>query len=279
MAKGAAPKNVCIFAHHDESYEYFTPLRKLIFFVLSFLMMVCVYAGNVPTGGTTASDNRESNTHQADSDTIAPSAAKADTATLRRLAADTTLTTAPRRRGLRYDSAAADTARTDTIKKREPGIDAPVDYECSDSLVYDATTGLVHLYGKAKVKYMDMTLDAAKITMCMDSNKVTAEGLADSTGVPKDIPVYHQGADEYTSERMAFNFKTKKGFIQNVSTKQGDGFLTSQRSKRSADGTLYLEHATYTTCDAEHPHFYIALSRAKARPGKETVSGPAYLVV
>ena len=279
MAKGAAPKNVCIFAHHDESYEYFTPLRKLIFFVLSFLMMVCVYAGNVPTGGTTASDNRESNTHQADSDTIAPSAAKADTATLRRLAADTTLTTAPRRRGLRYDSAAADTARTDTIKKREPGIDAPVDYECSDSLVYDATSGLVHLYGKAKVKYMDMTLDAAKITMCMDSNKVTAEGLADSTGVPKDIPVYHQGADEYTSERMAFNFKTKKGFIQNVSTKQGDGFLTSQRSKRSADGTLYLEHATYTTCDAEHPHFYIALSRAKARPGKETVSGPAYLVV
>ena len=55
--------------------------------------------------------------------------------------------------------------------------------------------------------------------------------------------------------------------------------MQSQHSKRAADGTLYLEHAKYTTCDAKHPHFYIALSRAKVRPGKESVFGPAYLVV
>ena len=78
---------------------------------------------------------------------------------------------------------------------------------------------------------------------------------------------------------MAFNFKTKKGYITNVETTQGDGFMQSQHSKRAADGTLYLEHAKYTTCDAKHPHFYIALSRAKVRPGKESVFGPAYLVV
>lgn len=78
---------------------------------------------------------------------------------------------------------------------------------------------------------------------------------------------------------MAFNFKTKKGYITNVETTQGDGFMQSQHSKRAADGTLYLEHAKYTTCDAKHPHFYLALSRAKVRPGKESVFGPAYLVV
>lgn len=181
-------------------------------------------------------------------------------------------------RGLRYDSTAIDTTATDSAK-RKPGIDAPVDYECTDSLVYDAETRLVHLYGKAQVKYMDMTLNAAKITMNMDSSMVRAAGERDTAGILQDKPVYSQGSDNYHSELMAFNFKTKKGYITNVETTQGNGFMQSQHSKRAADGTLYLEHAKYTTCDAKHPHFYIALSRAKVRPGKESVFGPAYLVV
>lgn len=181
-------------------------------------------------------------------------------------------------RGLRYDSTAIDTAAADSAK-RKPGIDAPVDYECTDSLVYDAETRLVHLYGKAQVKYMDMTLNAAKITMNMDSSMVRAAGERDTAGILQDKPVYSQGSDNYHSELMAFNFKTKKGYITNVETTQGDGFMQSQHSKRAADGTLYLEHAKYTTCDAKHPHFYLALSRAKVRPGKESVFGPAYLVV
>lgn len=181
-------------------------------------------------------------------------------------------------RGLRYDSTAIDTTAADSAK-RKPGIDAPVDYECTDSLVYDAETRLVHLYGKAQVKYMDMTLNAAKITMNMDSSMVRAAGERDTAGILQDKPVYSQGSDNYHSELMAFNFKTKKGYITNVETTQGDGFMQSQHSKRAADGTLYLEHAKYTTCDAKHPHFYIALSRAKVRPGKECVFGPAYPVV
>lgn len=148
-------------------------------------------------------------------------------------------------------------------------------------MVYDAATGLAYLYGKAQVNYQNMQLTAAKIAMNMDSSLVHAEARPDSTaeGGLAEKPVYHQGSDEYNSERMSFNFKTKKGFIQNVATRQGDGFMVSEKSKRSADGTLYLEHGRYTTCDAKHPHFYLALSRAKVRPGKEVVFGPAHLVV
>jgi lipopolysaccharide assembly outer membrane protein LptD (OstA) len=172
-----------------------------------------------------------------------------------------------------------DTVAVDTVKKKSAGLDAPVEYESNDSLVYDTDTRLVYLYGKAKVNYQNMELDAGQIAMNMDSSLVHAEGSRDTAGVAVDLPVYTQGTDSYNSERMSFNFKTKRGFISNVNTKQGDGFLQSQRSKRTQDGTLYLEHAKYTTCDAEHPHFYLALSRGKVRPGKETVFGPAYLVV
>ena len=174
-----------------------------------------------------------------------------------------------------------DSVKVDTVKPNKPGIDSPVEYEAQDSMVYDAATGLAYLYGKAEVNYQNMKLNAAKIAMNMDSSLVHAEARLDSTaeGGLAEKPLYHQGSDEYESERMSFNFKTKKGYIRNVSTKQGDGFMVSERSKRAADGTLYLEKARYTTCDAKHPHFYLALSKAKVRPGKETVFGPAHLVV
>lgn len=115
--------------------------------------------------------------------------------------------------------------------------------------------------------------------MSLDSSLVRATGTADSTGAISGTPVFTMGQDKYESDTMAFNFKTKKGFIYNVYTEQEDGYLSSQHSKRDSSGVLYLEHGRYTTCDQPHPDFYIALSRAKVRPGKDVVFGPAYLVV
>ena len=172
------------------------------------------------------------------------------------------------------DTVAADTTR------RKTGLEAPVDYTATDSLVYDAATGFAHLYGDAKVNYQNMALTADYIRMNLDSNLVHASGMEDSlTHELKGKPIYKQGSEEYESERMSFNFKTKKGFIQNVKTTQGEGFMRSADSKRSNDGYFYLQNAEYTTCDADHPHFCLRLTRAKVSPGKETFFGPAYLVV
>lgn len=115
--------------------------------------------------------------------------------------------------------------------------------------------------------------------MNMDSSTVYAVYGLDSLGNKFGMPVFKDGGEEYKSENMTYNFETKKGFIRNVYTAQQDGFLTSEDSKKGADNEMYLRHGRYTTCDEEHPHFYIALSRAKARTGKDVFSGPAWLVV
>ena len=179
------------------------------------------------------------------------------------------------------DSIATDSLSNDSVvtEKREPGIESPIDFVAKDSMVYDASVGLAFLYGEADVKYQNMQLTAAQITMNMDSSTVKADGRVDTTGVMHGKPLFKQGGEEYDSQSMAFNFKTKKGFIQNTYTAQGNGFMQSTRSKRTDDGIVYLEKAKYTTCDAEHPHFYISVSRAKMRPGKDVVFGPAHLVV
>jgi len=173
-----------------------------------------------------------------------------------------------------------DSIRLDSInRKKSSGLDAPVDFSSSDSLVYDAINRQARLYGDAKVKYQNMDLASDRVRMALDSNVVHATGTADTTGKVSGKPVFTMGQDKYESDTMSYNFKTKKGLISNVNTEQEEGFLTSERSKRDSSGVIYLQHGRYTTCDQEHPDFYLALSRAKVRPGKDVVFGPAYLVV
>lgn len=174
------------------------------------------------------------------------------------------------------DSIAADSIN----RSRKNGIDAPVAYNSSDSMVYIAGSKKAFLYGNSNVKYENMDLTAEKINVQLDSSLVRATGGMDTVKHEKfGLPVFVQGGDKYETDTMSFNFKTKKGVILNAYTEQEDGYLVSERSKRDSEGNFYLQHGRYTTCDDPNPDFYLALSRAKVRPGKDVVFGPAYLVV
>ncbi len=181
----------------------------------------------------------------------------------------------------KHNKAVDDSLALDSINRsRKNGIDSPVEYSADDSLTYSAGVKMANLYGSSKVKYQNMDLESDRISMSLDSNLVHATGTMDST--TKELvgtPVFKMGNDEYESDTMSFNFKTKKGLITSVYTQQDEGFLTSEISKRGADGEMFLQHGRYTTCDDPHPDFYLSLSRAKVRPGKDVVFGPAYLVV
>ena len=203
---------------------------------------------------------------------------------LGRLTPDTTRMDSMQLAIYRHNRAIDDSIRLDSInRQRSGGINFPVNYTADDSLVYDATTTTARLYGNSTVKYDNMDLAAERIHMGIDSSIVHATGAEDTSDSTSHklfgTPVFSMGSDKYESDTMAFNFKTKKGLISNVYTQQQDGFLRSQISKRNDNGDIYLQHGRYTTCDAKHPDFYISLSRAKVRPGKDVVFGPAYLVV
>ena len=182
----------------------------------------------------------------------------------------------------KHNKAIEDSLQADSVnRQRKNGIDSPVTFSAEDSLIYEAGTGMAFLYGSSNVKYQNMDLQSEQISLNLDSSMVHATGARDTSELSgmKGLPVFKMGNDTYESDTMAFNFKTKKGLIQQVYTEQEDGFLTSELSKRDSEGNLYLRHGRYTTCDDPHPDFYLALSRAKVRPGKDVVFGPAYLVV
>ena len=219
-----------------------------------------------------------------DEDSVRVDSVKTDTLTADRSAKKTeedTLSMDSLQKAIwKHNKAIDDSLHADSLnRERKKGIDAPVEYQADDSMTYEAGSGIARLFGNSQVKYQDMDLQSDQIYMQLDSSLVHATGSRDSTGTKFGTPVFKMGSDSYESDTMAFNFKTKKGLIQNVYTQQDDGFMVSELSKRNEKGELFLQHGRYTTCDEPHPDFYIALSRAKVRPGKDVVFGPAYLVV
>ena len=65
-----------------------------------------------------------------------------------------------------------------------------------------------------------------------------------------------------------------------MATQQGEGWLIGGSVKKLPDNTVNIEDGKYTTCDeTDHPHFYMAMTKAKVIPGKKVVTGPAYLVI
>ena len=177
------------------------------------------------------------------------------------------------------DSIDNDRSGLTRIKRDKVDLENSVSFTAKDSVVLVGNK-LAFLYGNSEVEYGSFKLNADEIKMVMDSTTVYANGRVDSVGELQGKPVFQDGGDTYESKTMSYNFKNQRGFITDIITEQGEGYLTGGRSKKMADGSFFAEDAMYTTCDEhEHPHFYIKLTRGKMRPGKDVVSGAAYMVV
>ena len=177
------------------------------------------------------------------------------------------------------DSMVIDTLVTGARAKKKNVLESPVKYASEDSLIISIGEQRTYLFKDASVDYQNISLKANYIEFDMNSNTVLAGGMVDTSGQLAGKPVFVQGSDQYDSDTIRYNFETHKGIIKQIITKQGDGFLHSNLTKRLDNGEIHIKKGKYTTCDAEHPHFYIRLSKAIAIPQKKIISGPAYMVM
>jgi len=176
----------------------------------------------------------------------------------------------------------ADSLIVDSLQVPKPAggdIASEVKYSARDSLIFALEGGAVELFGEAKIEYADITLEADYIRYEMDENLVTAHGLPDSSGTIVGKPVFDDPGGSFKSNSLRYNFKTKKAYVEEVVTEQEGGFLHADQTKMQNNGHVHLKDGKYTTCDADHPHFYLAITKGISMPGDKIVSGPAYLVL
>lgn len=163
--------------------------------------------------------------------------------------------------------------------KRFVDLDNSVQFTAKDSLVFYGKNN-ANMFGSSSVTYGNIDLKAMEIQMNMDKSEVYAVGRADSVGDLEGKPIFKDPSGEYESKTMRYNFKSKRGYITDVVTQQGEGYLTGGITKKMENDEYYIKDGRYTTCDDhDHPHFYLQLTKGKVRPNKNIVTGPAYMVL
>ena len=173
---------------------------------------------------------------------------------------------------LAVDSLPADSLSTDSTLLSQ--LKAPLDFESQDSIVILPKRNLLRMYGNGQVKYESQQLQGDFMQMQIDSGNIysTYIDYPDSLNRERIYAKITNEQETYEAKSINYNINTQQGYITDVVTQQGDGFVTADRTKRIGNGTLNLMDGKYTTCDNhEHPHFYISLTKAKVRPGKDLV--------
>ena len=186
---------------------------------------------------------------------------------------------------LRPDSLAvvqADSLSADSVKQHKygkPFLDEIISGKNADSLIYDVQSRQIHAYNQVEILYLDKKLQADYVLMGMDDKMVKAHGVPDSTGALTRSMFSDAGHEYDIVDSILYNLDTGKARIKGVWTTEGEGFLTGTLVKKMPDNSINIAYGTYTTCDAEHPHYYIRMTRAKTMPGKKTIFGYTYMVI
>jgi hypothetical protein len=168
-----------------------------------------------------------------------------------------------------------------TVSQKKSVIESPIDYDAKDSISISMEDGeqIVHLYGTAKVKYGTIELSADYISVNFGKKEMFARGTTDSLGVMTGKPHFVDGSEEFDAETLRYNFMTGKGFTENVVTKQQDGLVRSEKVKMINKDVYCMLDGKYSTCDADHPHFYLSMTKGKVVRDKAIVTGRSYLVL
>ncbi len=153
-----------------------------------------------------------------------------------------------------------------------------------DSIVEVFSNGdrLIYYYGDVKVQYQNMELTAEYMEYNLNTGVVFARGIWDEENEEwKGKPVMTQGEEKYEMEQVRYNFNTRKARITNMTTNDDEGIIHGKNIKMFPDRSINITQGQYTVCDAEEPHYYLALSSAKVitKPSQKTVFGPAHPVI
>lgn len=175
--------------------------------------------------------------------------------------------------------------RADSIEMlRKSSLELPAFTEAKDSIIEDFSDGrrVIYYYGDVTVTYGTMKLTADYMEYNLETGVLYAHGTKDpTTGEWKGQPVMEDSGKSYSMEEVRYNFNTRKARISNMITQEDDGLLHGRNIKMMPDQSINVTKGKYTVCDAEHPHYYLALTAAKVitKPSQKTVFGPAYPVI
>ena len=174
------------------------------------------------------------------------------------------------------------TLKNDTTKKGNGELTSEVKASAEDSTVADKEHDILYLYGRARVKYEDIEMDADYIRVNKRTHQIFASGSIDPrTHRYIGRPITKQGKDKpVESDSLLFDYKTKKGKVYNPASEQDGNFISGGQVKKLNEDEAAYRNVLFSTCNKPFPEtdFGIVITKGIGEK-KRIISGPAYLEI
>jgi hypothetical protein len=150
----------------------------------------------------------------------------------------------------------------------------------SDTMIVDLINKKIYLINNCVIDYGDgIHLESGYAEIDMKSMVLFAKGIIGASGQLEQNPKLKDGEQEFRAKTIKYNFNTGKGYITDVITQQGEGYLHGETVKKFDDNVTNLVGGAYTTCDLDHPHFQFRFNKGKVIPDDKIVTGVTYLEI
>ncbi len=167
----------------------------------------------------------------------------------------------------------------DTVFINDESMEDIIRYSARDSIHKDLEKRKIYLYGNTNLKTSEVTLTAGFMVIDLINNEVLAKYEYDTDSNKINFPILNDGSENIKASSIRYNFKTKKGYIEELAVKQDEAYLYMGIAKKHANDEIHFRLGRFTTCNLEDPHYHFQLSKAVLIPEKRIVTGPMNLWV
>lgn len=147
----------------------------------------------------------------------------------------------------------------DTTRLPEPGQAAAdsshrdIIYYSGKRVIFLAKTEEVVLLDSAWVRYQDMSVFSDSIHYDVKKHVLTAH---------KDV-LFNAGSENITGTLLEYDVDSRKGMMRTGYTAVENGYFRANEVWLVRERVMNARHASYTTCDREHPHYVFYGTRVK----------------
>ena len=150
-----------------------------------------------------------------------------------------------------------------------------VRFSVRDSLLasVDSSALRLRLFGGVRLQYEGIVLEAPEVELN------TATRMLEARTVGTELPRLTEEGQQLIGREIAYNYRTRRGRVLEVRTRLESNSLQASVAKQVSPGVFFVQGARFSTCEREHPHFFLQAGRMKLIENRELLAQNILLYV
>lgn len=139
----------------------------------------------------------------------------------------------------------------------------------AEKIIYDIKSDQIILIGNAEILYKKSFIKSDSILIDLKNRIAISEGQSE----------LFDGEEIIYGSSLFFDIDSEEGMLLNGDTEFEGGLYSGERMRKVGDRTFDIDNARYTTCELNHPHYYIFSPKFRVFLNDKIVARPVILYV